>query len=129
MIERGERKRDLGLIGLIRNGPCHGLYGPNDALEWLLRMKFNNQFGNNRERERGPRTNRDRSRMVNPKLSIFLLNLWCFLSLYIAIESPQYAVVHSESDFEIRFYRKSTWISAPVQNPSFEKATKNGFHR
>ena len=80
-------------------------------------------------REKEVRERQGIPRMVNPKLSIFLLNLSCFLSLCIAIESPQYAVVHSESDFEIRFYRKSTWISAPVQDPSFEKATKNGFHR
>lgn len=67
--------------------------------------------------------------MENPKLSIFLVNLFCILSLCIAIESPQYDVVHTESDFEIRFYRKSTWMSAPVQDLSFEKATKHGFHR
>lgn len=71
----------------------------------------------------------DSSRMENPKLSVFLVNLLCFLSLCIAIESPQYTIVHSESDFEIRFYRKSTWMSAPVQDPSFGKATRNGFHR
>ncbi|KAJ4840189.1 hypothetical protein Tsubulata_002937 [Turnera subulata] len=46
-----------------------------------------------------------------------------------AIESPQYAVVHAESDFEIRVYRKSTWMSAPVNELSFEKATLFGFHR
>lgn len=46
-----------------------------------------------------------------------------------ASESPQYTVVHSESDFEVRFYRESAWMSAPVDDISFEKATKNGFHR
>ncbi|KAG7019806.1 Heme-binding protein 2, partial [Cucurbita argyrosperma subsp. argyrosperma] len=82
------------------------------------------QFGNEK------RTQSERpSRMENPKLSIFLVNLFCIISLCIAIESPQYDVVHTESDFEIRFYRKSTWMSAPVQDLSFEKATKYGFHR
>ncbi|KAF5476764.1 hypothetical protein F2P56_003468 [Juglans regia] len=51
------------------------------------------------------------------------------LGLCNAIESPQYTVVHTESDFEIRLYRDSTWISAPVKDISFQKATKLGFHR
>ncbi|KAB2606535.1 heme-binding protein 2-like [Pyrus ussuriensis x Pyrus communis] len=60
-------------------------------------------------------------------LSIFFLpNFFCLCS---AIESPQYSVVHSESDFEIRLYRLTPWMSAPVTDISFEKATKNGFHR
>ncbi|CAL9105873.1 unnamed protein product [Musa textilis] len=46
-----------------------------------------------------------------------------------AIESPQYTVVHSESDFEVRLYRASVWMSAPTDEISFEKATKFGFHR
>lgn len=47
-----------------------------------------------------------------------------------ATESPQYRVVHSESDFEVRLYRESSWMSALVQETtSFEKATKDGFHR
>ncbi|KAL0417167.1 UNVERIFIED_CONTAM: hypothetical protein Slati_3548600 [Sesamum latifolium] len=45
------------------------------------------------------------------------------------LESPQYTVVHSESDFEVRFYRESAWMTAPVDEISFEKATKDGFHR
>ncbi|GER56806.1 heme-binding protein [Striga asiatica] len=45
------------------------------------------------------------------------------------LESPQYTVVHSESDFEIRFYRETVWMSAPSDEISFEKATKDGFHR
>ena len=44
-------------------------------------------------------------------------------------ESPQYTVVHSESDFEVRFYRESAWMTAPSDDISFEKATKKGFHR
>ncbi|EPS59178.1 hypothetical protein M569_15632, partial [Genlisea aurea] len=44
-------------------------------------------------------------------------------------ESPQYTVVHSESDFEVRFYRDSAWMTAPTDEISFEKATKVGFHR
>lgn len=46
-----------------------------------------------------------------------------------AIESPQYTVIHSQSDFEIRVYRNSTWMSAPVNHLSFHQATKLGFHR
>ncbi|KAL6190429.1 hypothetical protein ACLB2K_036827 [Fragaria x ananassa] len=47
-----------------------------------------------------------------------------------AVESPQYRVVHSESDFEVRLYRESSRMSAQVlETTSFEKATKDGFHR
>jgi len=45
------------------------------------------------------------------------------------IEGPQYTVVHVESDFEIRLYRQSTWISTPVEDISFSKATQIGFHK
>jgi hypothetical protein len=45
------------------------------------------------------------------------------------IESPPYSVVHAESDFEIRLYRPSTWISTPVEDISFSKATQIGFHK
>ncbi|PKA62955.1 Heme-binding-like protein [Apostasia shenzhenica] len=47
----------------------------------------------------------------------------------VGYESPQYAVVHSESNFEIRVYRESSWMSASSDEISFEKATKLGFHR
>ncbi|KAJ7943679.1 heme-binding protein 2-like [Quillaja saponaria] len=46
-----------------------------------------------------------------------------------AIESPQYTVVRSESEFEIRLYKESSWMSALVQGTSFQKSTKDGFHR
>ena len=66
--------------------------------------------------------------MENPRmLSLFLC--FGFLGLCHAIESPQYTVVHSELDFEIRLYRQSMWMSAPAKDISFEKATKFGFHR
>lgn len=58
-----------------------------------------------------------------------LVNLLCLVVLCNSIESPQYAVVHSESDFEVRLYGDSTWMSAPVRQLSFEKATLLGFHR
>ncbi|KAL9372746.1 hypothetical protein Peur_034990 [Populus x canadensis] len=58
--------------------------------------------------------------------SLVLLNL---VGLCKAIESPQYAVVHAEPDFEVRLYVNSTWMSAPVNELSFEKATLFGFHR
>ncbi|XP_017253679.1 uncharacterized protein LOC108223774 [Daucus carota subsp. sativus] len=45
-------------------------------------------------------------------------------------ESPEYTLVHSESDYEIRLYRVAAWMIAPVKSQiSFEKATRNGFHR
>ncbi|KAK7265663.1 hypothetical protein RJT34_33286 [Clitoria ternatea] len=53
----------------------------------------------------------------------------CLIAVCSAIESPEYTVVHSESDFEIRLYRSSVWMSAPSLDLSFVKATWNGFHR
>ncbi|XAR50210.1 hypothetical protein NMG60_11004476 [Bertholletia excelsa] len=67
--------------------------------------------------------------MERARFSLAVINLVCFAVLCSAIESPQYTVVHKESDFEIRLYRDSTWMSAPVKEISFEKATKIGFHR
>ncbi|KAE8023505.1 hypothetical protein FH972_009192 [Carpinus fangiana] len=47
-----------------------------------------------------------------------------------AIESPQYTVVHSEPDLEIRLYVESSWISALARGTtSFDKSTKYGFDR
>lgn len=63
------------------------------------------------------------------RLWLVVLGLVCLLTLCNAIESPQYAVVHAESDFEIRLYSNSTWMSALVNELSFEKATLFGFHR
>ncbi|XVF02511.1 hypothetical protein REPUB_Repub04eG0181700 [Reevesia pubescens] len=50
------------------------------------------------------------------------------LSAY-TIESPQYGVLHSESDFEIRLYKEMSWMSALVHGTSFQNSTKDGFHR
>ncbi|XP_062168297.1 uncharacterized protein LOC133874486 [Alnus glutinosa] len=61
--------------------------------------------------------------------SVVVVLCFGFLGLCYALESPQYTVVHSESNFEIRLYRDSTWMSAPVKDISFDKATKLGFHR
>ncbi|KAK1357857.1 SOUL heme-binding protein, Regulatory factor, effector binding domain protein [Heracleum sosnowskyi] len=45
-------------------------------------------------------------------------------------DSPEYTLVHSESDYEIRVYKVAAWMIAPVHSQiSFEKATRNGFHR
>eukprot|EP00252_Welwitschia_mirabilis_P018297 TRINITY_DN40666_c0_g1_i1.p1 TRINITY_DN40666_c0_g1~~TRINITY_DN40666_c0_g1_i1.p1 ORF type:complete len:219 (+),score=38.80 TRINITY_DN40666_c0_g1_i1:113-769(+) len=47
-----------------------------------------------------------------------------------SLEKPQYTVIHTESDFEIRLYRDSSWMSTdPLHLLSFEKATRKGFHR
>ncbi|KNA11390.1 hypothetical protein SOVF_135720 [Spinacia oleracea] len=51
------------------------------------------------------------------------------VTVTMASESPKYSVIHSESDFEIRVYKESTWMSAPVDHLSFRQATKLGFHR
>ncbi|KAL4198650.1 hypothetical protein AMTRI_Chr03g47070 [Amborella trichopoda] len=61
-----------------------------------------------------------------PRFCVLLL--WVFVKVE-GIESPQFTVIHTESDFEIRLYRESSWMSAPVQEISFVKATKQGFHR
>ena len=67
--------------------------------------------------------------MERLKLSITAVSVVCFLVLCKAIESPKYTVVHSESEFDIRLYRQSSWMSAPVRAISFHKATRNGYHR
>ena len=101
---------------------CHSLYHKKHLLIQFLPKKSETHcvlFVSERERER---------EMENPRmLSLFLC--FGFLGLCHAIESPQYTVVHSELDFEIRLYRQSTWMSAPAKDISFEKATKFGFHR
>ncbi|PSR95881.1 Heme-binding protein like [Actinidia chinensis var. chinensis] len=64
------------------------------------------------------------------KSRFMIMNLLlCLVALSKAIESPQYTAVHKESDMEIRLYRVSAWMSAPTKQISFEKATKDGFHR
>ncbi|KAJ7956208.1 Heme-binding protein 2 [Quillaja saponaria] len=62
-------------------------------------------------------------------VTVLMLLIAAFNLICDAIESPQYTVLHSESDFQIRLYRKSSWMSAPVRDISFKKATRNGFHR
>ncbi|KAK2636543.1 hypothetical protein Ddye_031335 [Dipteronia dyeriana] len=47
----------------------------------------------------------------------------------LAVDSLQYTVVHSESDFEIRLYGESSWATALVRGNSFQNSTKLGFHR
>ncbi|KAL3726469.1 hypothetical protein ACJRO7_031376 [Eucalyptus globulus] len=61
-------------------------------------------------------------------LALFLCSLMILPSDH-AIESPQYVVALLATDFEIRVYKNSTWMSAPVRGTSFEKSTKEGFHR
>ncbi|XP_010915964.1 uncharacterized protein [Elaeis guineensis] len=62
-------------------------------------------------------------------LSLFLALSFLLIADVHGTESPEYTVVHSESDFEVRLYRESAWMSAPTDEVSFEKATKLGFHR
>ena len=53
----------------------------------------------------------------------------CAAAVADSIESPPFSVVHKESDFEIRLYRPATWITTPVEDISFSKATQIGFHK
>lgn len=46
-----------------------------------------------------------------------------------AIESPHYKIVLLESDFQVRLYSESTWMSAPADDLSYEKATLCGYAR
>lgn len=79
-----------------------------------------------------------RTNMENQRLFInFACYYYCFLgclSLLFsgsnAIESPQYTVIRSELGVEIRLYNESSWMSSLVRGgTSFEKSTKEGFHR
>ncbi|KAJ7569311.1 hypothetical protein O6H91_01G072000 [Diphasiastrum complanatum] len=45
------------------------------------------------------------------------------------LESPQYSLVHSESDFEIRKYNNTVWITAHEDDTSFTVGTYKGFHK
>ncbi|EFJ22752.1 hypothetical protein SELMODRAFT_150839 [Selaginella moellendorffii] len=61
-----------------------------------------------------------------------ILFLALFLALFVAapaLDSPQYTVVHSESDFEVRWYRPSAWMTSQQEDLSFTSATLKGFHR
>lgn len=61
-------------------------------------------------------------------LALFLVAL--LLPAGRAAETPQFTTVHAESDFEVRLYRDTVWMSAPTPDiPSFHVATKLGFHR
>ncbi|KAL6318542.1 hypothetical protein AAG906_000620 [Vitis piasezkii] len=68
-------------------------------------------------------------KMEKPWLSLMLISILCCLALCKGIESPEFAVIHAESDFEVRLYPESTWMTASVRDISFEKSTWNGFHR
>ncbi|XP_042503197.1 heme-binding protein 2-like [Macadamia integrifolia] len=67
--------------------------------------------------------------MEKMSFSLICVAFFCLIFSCNGIESPQFTILHSESDFEIRLYRESSWMSAPVTGISFEKATKEGFHR
>ncbi|KAJ4972671.1 hypothetical protein NE237_005845 [Protea cynaroides] len=67
--------------------------------------------------------------MEKSSMLLVFVTFFCFLISCNGIESPQFTVLHSESDFEIRLYRESSWMSASVRGISFEKATRGGFHR
>ncbi|MFS7971736.1 putative SOUL hem-binding protein [Helianthus anomalus] len=58
-----------------------------------------------------------------------IITILCTLGFTHAYESPPYTVIHTESDFEIRLYKDSVWMTAPVKETSFRKATNDGFHR
>jgi hypothetical protein len=61
---------------------------------------------------------------------LFIAICYSFGNSVHAIESPKYIVIQTESDFEIRLYNESSWISAPSSGTnSFQQSTKTGFHR
>lgn len=75
-----------------------------------------------------------RLKKMGPKMCVWMvlamaMAVVCAAASPDGIESPQYTVVHAESDFEIRLYRPSTWITTPVEDISFSKATQIGFHK
>ncbi|XP_027348678.1 heme-binding protein 2-like [Abrus precatorius] len=53
----------------------------------------------------------------------------CCGNIVQAIELPKYTMILSESDFQIRLYNESSWMSASVSGTSFEQSYKSGFHR
>ncbi|KAK9669471.1 hypothetical protein RND81_13G132800 [Saponaria officinalis] len=63
------------------------------------------------------------------KKKVVLMMVVCSVALSQATESPAYTTIHTESEFEIRFYRDTVWMSAHVDHLSFHQATKFGFHR
>ncbi|CAK7332613.1 unnamed protein product [Dovyalis caffra] len=74
--------------------------------------------------------------MESPSLCYFALATFhfCFIINLVfigqATDSPDYTLIHQESDYEIRLYEDICWMSAPVvQGISFQKSTKAGFHR
>ncbi|KAG8638799.1 hypothetical protein MANES_14G063400v8 [Manihot esculenta] len=67
--------------------------------------------------------------MQKRRLKVAALSFLYFFAQVIAIEKPQYQIVHAESDFQVRLYAQATWMAAPVSEISFEKATLDGFHR
>uniref|UniRef100_A0A0R0FBD0 SOUL heme-binding protein n=3 Tax=Glycine subgen. Soja TaxID=1462606 RepID=A0A0R0FBD0_SOYBN len=55
---------------------------------------------------------------------------WCCANIVHAIELPNYTVIlPEESDFQLRLYNESSWISARVSGTSFEQSYKLGFSR
>ncbi|XP_020237477.1 heme-binding protein 2 [Cajanus cajan] len=63
-------------------------------------------------------------------LSMLMLMLMLMCGTKVsAIELPKYTIILSESDFQIRLYNESSWMSARVSGTSFEQASKTGFHR
>lgn len=66
----------------------------------------------------------------SPRLLMAVIGALCLVGVCKAVESPVYSVAHLESEFEIRLYTQSTWMSASVPFIiSFEKATRIGYHR
>jgi len=61
--------------------------------------------------------------------SLFVIICWCSGNMVQAIELPKYTLILSQSDFQIRLYNESTWISARVSGTSFDQSYKTGFQR
>ena len=67
------------------------------------------------------------------RVFVFMVMLpWLDLAMAMADESvdaPRFTTVHTESHFDIRLYRPSSWMTAPLSEISFEIATLRGFHK
>ncbi|XP_065874677.1 uncharacterized protein [Euphorbia lathyris] len=71
--------------------------------------------------------------MEGPFRTLVTIALYFSVSNFVfygnATDAPNYTVTHTEPDYEIRLYREISWISALARDSSFQKSTKDGFHR
>ncbi|KAJ4843804.1 hypothetical protein Tsubulata_009991, partial [Turnera subulata] len=61
--------------------------------------------------------------------AFIILTLSNILPFGYSTESPRYTVLFSQPEYEIRLYKEISWMCAFLQGNSFQKSTKDGFHR